>query len=72
MKTLLNRLNAELKNANYDSIEAYLPKQKINAGVLKIQFRKSTEMVDSSATEAKIRTSAFEVLLIGLGLACCF
>ena len=71
IEILLKRLNSELRDANYNSIESYLPEQVIKAGVLKIQFRKISKKADTSQVKIKKGMSAFEFLLIGFGLACC-
>ena len=52
IKILLDRLNSELKNSNYDSIEAYLPDQVVNDGVLRVQFKKFPDRVAN--TQEKI------------------
>ena len=71
IEILLGRLNAELTNANYASIEAYFPEQVVNAGVLKIHFRKIFEKVDSSQENTQKEISGLKIFAIGLGLACC-
>ena len=67
----LNRLNSELRNANYDSIEAYLPEQVVNAGILKVQFRKFSANVGSSQEKINKDISSYKIPLIWLGLVCC-
>ena len=71
IKILLSRLNSELRNSNYDSVEAYLPEQIMNDGVLRIQFRKFFNKVASSQEKIDKEMSVYKILLIGLGLACC-
>ena len=71
IRMLLNSLNSELRNANYDSIEAYLPEQVVNAGVLRIQFRKISEKVRGTQEKVSKELLAYKTLLISLGLACC-
>ena len=71
IETLLERLNLELRNANYNSIEAYLPEQVVDAGILRIQFRKFSEKVDGTQEKINKDISSYSIPLIWLGLACC-
>ena len=71
IKILLNRLNSELINANYDSIEAYLPEQVVTAGILRIQFKKFSNKVGGPQEKIKKEILGHKVLLMGLSLFCC-
>ena len=71
IEILLNKLNSELRNANYNSIEAYLPEQVVNAGSLRVQFRENSEKISSPRKKIDKDISGYKFLLIGLGLACC-
>ena len=70
-KILLNRLNSELRNSNYDSIEAYLPEQVVNDGVLRIQFKKFPDRVGDTQEKTNKEMLGYKILLMGLGLVCC-
>ena len=70
-KILLNRLNSELRNSNYDSIEAYLPEQVVNDGVLRVQFKKFPDIVVETQEKFDKEMSGYKILLMGLGLVCC-
>ncbi len=71
MKILLDRLNSELRNSNYDSIEAYLPEQVVNDGVLRVQFKKFPDRVGDTQEKINKELSGYKILLMGLGLVCC-
>ena len=71
IKILLNRLNSELRNSNYDSIEAYLPEQVVDDGVLRVQFKKNSGMVGDTQEKINKEMSGYKILLMGLGLVCC-
>ena len=71
IKILLDRLNSELRNSNYDSIEAYLPEQVVNDGVLRVQFKKFPDMVGDTQEKINKEMSGYKILLMGLGLVCC-
>ena len=70
-RIILERLNLELQNANYDSIEAYFPKQIVEDGVLRVQFRKVKKDDDSHSTDNQKGASIFQYFLVGAGLVCC-
>ena len=71
IKILLNQLNSELRNSNYDSIEAYLPEQVVNDGVLRVQFREFPDVVWDTQEKINKEILGYKSLLIGLGLVCC-
>ncbi len=71
IKILLDRLNSELRNSNYDSIEAYLPEQVVNDGVLRVQFKKFPDRVGDTQEKINKEMSGYKFLLMGLGLVCC-
>ena len=71
IEILLNKLNSELRNANYNSIEAYLPEQVVNAGSLKVQFRENLKKISSPRKKIAKDISGYKFLLVGLGLVCC-
>tara|TARA_B100000575_G_scaffold294133_1_gene308191 strand:+ start:3365 stop:4873 length:1509 start_codon:yes stop_codon:yes gene_type:complete len=71
IKILLNRLNSELRNSNYDSIEAYLPEQIVNGGVLRVQFKNRPDKVGDTQEKINKEISGYKILLMGLGLVCC-
>ena len=71
IKILLNKLNSELRNSNYDSIGAYLPEQVVNDGVLRVQFKKFPDMVGDTQEKINKGLSGYKFLLMGMGLVCC-
>ena len=71
IKILLNRLNSELKNSNYDSIEAYLPEQVVNDGVLRVKFKKFAGRIGDTQEKINKEMAGYKILLMGLGLFCC-
>ena len=71
IKILLDRLNSELRNSNYDSVEAYLPEQVVNDGVLIVQFKKSPVRVGDTQEKINKVMPGYKFLLMGLGLVCC-
>ena len=70
-RIILERLNTELKNANYDSIEAYFPEQLVKDGVLRVQFRKVKNKDENLNANIEKKFSDFNFLIIGAGLVCC-
>ena len=64
-------MTSKMPGANYKSIEAYLPEQVVDDGILRIEFRKFLEKVDGSKKIISKEISGHKILLIGLGLVCC-
>ena len=70
-RIILERLNKELHNANYEKIEAYYPKQIVKDGVLRIQFRKVQKDDYVSKNNYEKGFPSLRYLLIAAGLVCC-
>ena len=61
----------KLRNSNYDAIEAYFPEQVVNDGVLRVEFKRSPDMVGDTEEKTNKEMSGYKILLMGLGLVCC-